>query len=455
MEVVPLLPYLIGLTGLLVLSGFFSGSETALCALTQVQIERIRVEKGSTSAIINFVDNPRRLFITVLLGNNLVNVAFAILMLSFTGRVLPELPELPEQYSEPLRFVIALVLNVFLMLIFGEMTPKTYAIKNAEFFAKTTAPLLWIFSIVISPLRGLLRRIIDFLLPIFGGHQPPTEHLTASDLIDVLNTYHEEALPSDEREIVSNILQLRDIEAREIMVPRTEVVAVSTSNTIQETLKQAKASGFSRIPVYREQIDNISGIFYVKDLARWRHAEISSLTIEDFLEKRDQSPEASNEAPLIREPVLVLETRKIGTLLLQLKHEKTKTAILLDEYGGISGIVTTEDILEQVVGDIVDEHDRDDSPPEYVQHSEKPLVLEAAGRMSIRELNQQFELKLNEDDVDTIGGYALGIFGRIPAVGESYTDENGIEFTITATEGNVITSLVIKVPDTPETETDV
>ena len=449
MEVVPLLPYLIGLTGLLVLSGFFSGSETALCALTQVQIERIRVEKGSRSAIINFVDNPRRLFITVLLGNNLVNVAFAILMLSFTGQVLS------EQFSEPIRFVIALVLNVFLMLIFGEMTPKTYAIKHAERFAKTTAPPLWIFSIVISPLRALLRRIIDFLIPIFGGHQPITEHLTASDLIGILNTYHEEALPSDEREIVSNILQLRDIEAREIMVPRTEVVAVSTANTIQETLKQAKESGFSRIPVYREQIDNICGIFYVKDLARWRHAAVNSLTIEDFLEKRDQIPEAPTDAPLIREPVLVLETRKIGILLLQLKGEKTKTAILLDEYGGISGIVTTEDIIEQVVGDIVDEHDRDDSPPEYIQHSEKPLVLETVGRMSIRELNQQFELKLNEDGADTIGGYALRLFGRIPSVGESYIDENGIEFEITATEGNVIASLFIKAPDTPETETDV
>ena len=449
MEVVPLLPYLIGLPGLLVLSGFFSGSETALCALTQVQIERIRVEKGSTSAVINFVDNPRRLFITVLLGNNLVNVAFAILMLSFTGQVLP------EQYPEPLRFVIALVLNVFLMLIFGEMTPKTYAIKHAESFAKTTAPPLWIFSVVISPLRGLLRRIIDFLLPIFGGHQPPTEHLTASDLIEILNTYHEEALPSDEREIVSNILQLRDIEARKIMVPRTEVVAVSTSNTIQETLKQAKEFGFSRIPVYRDQIDNICGLFYVKDLARWRHAEINSLRIEDFLKKRNQIAAPSMNAPLIRAPILVLETRKIGALLLHLKREKTKTAILLDEYGGVSGIVTTEDIIEQVVGDIADEHDRDESPPEYVQHSEKPLVLETVGRMSIRELNQQFDLKLNEDGADTIGGYALGLFGRIPSVGESYIDENGIEFEITATEGNVIARLFIKIPDTPETETDV
>ena len=141
-------------------------------------------------------------------------------------------------------------------------------------------------------------------------------------------------------------------------------------------------------------------------------------------------------------------------LLLQLTREKTKMAILQDEYGGVSGIVTTEDIVEQVVGDIVDEHDRDDSPPEFVKHSEEPLLLETSGRMSIRELNQQFELKLSEDDADTIGGYVLGLFGRIPSVGESYTDENGIKFEITTTEGNAITGLFIKMPVTHETKAE-
>ena len=442
MEVVPLFPYLISLTGLLVLSGFFSGSETALCALTQVQIERFRFEKGRTSAIVNFVDNPPRLFITVLLGNNLVNVSFAILMLWLIKRVLPD-------STEVLQFATATVLSVLLMLIFGEMAPKTYAIKHPETFAKITAPPLWIFSICITPLRVLLRRIIDFLVPIFTGQTPDTEHLTATDFKEIVNTYHEEALPEDERAIVSNILELRDIEAREIMVPRTEVVAVPTSNTIQETLKQAKESGFSRIPVYRDQIDNICGIFYVKDLPLWRHASVNSLTLEEFLKKRD----IISNAPLIREPILVLETRKIGALLPQLKDEKTKMAILLDEYGGVSGIVTTEDIVEQVVGDIIDEHDRDEALPDFVKHSADPLLLEVSGRMSIRELNHQFnELKLSEDDVDTIGGYAFGLFGRIPSVGESYTDENGVTFEITATEGNVITSLSIQLPVTPKTE---
>ena len=448
MEVVPLLPYLIGLAGLLVLSGFFSGSETALCALTQVQIERLRLEKGGASAIVNFVDNPRRLFITVLLGNNLVNVSFAILMLWLVKRVLPG-------YTEVLHFATATAASVLLMLIFGEMTPKSFAIKHAEFFAKIAAPPLWVFSVLISPLRSLLRKIIDFLIPIFGGHPSPTEHLTASDLKEILDTYQEEALPADEREIVGNILQLRDIEAKEIMVPRTEVIAVPTSNTIQETLKQAKEHGFSRIPVYQEQIDNICGIFYVKDFVLWRHAAIDSLTIDAFLEKRDQIAEVPSSTSLIRECFFVLETRKIGMLLLQLTREKTKMAILQDEYGGVSGIVTTEDIVEQVVGDIVDEHDRDDSPPDFVKHSEEPLLLETSGRMSIRELNQQFELKLSEDDADTIGGYVLGLFGRIPSVGESYTDENSIEFEITTTAGNAITGLFIKMPVTHGTETEV
>ena len=446
MEVVPLLPYLISLTGLLVLSGFFSGSETALCALTQVQIERFRFEKGSAAPIVNFVDNPRRLFITVLLGTNLVNVSFAILMLWLIKRVLPD-------STEVLQFVTATVLSVLFMLIFGEMAPKTYAIKHAETFARITAPPLWIFSVCISPLRALLRRIIDLLIPIFAGSTLDTENFTATDFKEIVNTYHEEALPADEREIVSNILELRDIEASEIMVPRTEVVAVPISHTIQETLKQAQTSGFSRIPVYREQIDNICGIFYVKDLPLWRHASVNLLTIGAFLEKRHAIRHAPSNAPLIREPILVLETRKIGVLLPQLKQEKTKMAILLDEYGGFSGIVTTEDIVEQVVGDIVDEHDRGDPLPDFVQHSKDPLLLEVSGRMSVRELNQQFELKLSEEDADTIGGYAIGIFGKIPSVGESDTDANGIEFEIIATESNVITSLFIRRPIAPQIET--
>ena len=445
---VPLLLYLIGLVGLLILSGFFSGSETALCALTRVQVEKIRLKRGNASAIVNFIDNPRRLFITVLLGNNLVNVTFAILVARLVSGQFGQL-------LEPIKFLVETTLSVILMLIFGEMTPKTIAIKHAERFSKITTPLLWVFSVIITPLRNLLRKIIDFLVPIFGGQPPPTETLTTTDLQEFYETYHEEALPNDEREIVSNILQLRDIEAKEIMVPRTEVIAVPTSNTIQDTLSQAKEYGFSRIPVYQEQIDKICGIFYVKDYVHWRQSGIGFNTIDEFLEKRDQITGIPDSAPLIRDPILVLETRKIGILLLQLKREKTKIAILHDEYGGTSGIVTTEDIIEQVVGDIADEHDKDDSPPEFTKHSDDPLVIETSGRLSIRELNQQFQLKISDGDVDTIGGYVIGLFGHIPSVGESHIDESGIAFEITAIEGHLITRLLIRVPSLETSEMDI
>lgn len=437
MEVVPLLPYLLSLLGLLGLSGFFSGSETALCALTRVQIERLRLKKRGATAIVNFVDNPRRLFITVLLGNNLVNVAFAILMLWVIRRVLPH-----PAYTEVIQLAAATTLSVLLMLIFGELAPKTFAIKYAEPFASWTAPPLWGFSIVITPVRAVLRKIIDFLAPIFGGNFAPREQLTAADFQNIVDTYHEEALPPDEREIVMNILQLRDIEAKEIMVPRTAVIAVPTSETLQATLTRAKESGFSRIPVYQEQIDNICGIFYVKDLPQWRHLELETLTLEAFLAMQEAQLSPPS-APLIREPIRVPETRKIGMVLPQLAREKTKMAILLDEYGGVSGIVTTEDIIEQVVGDIVDEHDM---PAEflYIQHTEEPLALETSGRVSVRELNQQFGLKLSEEGADTIGGYAFGLFGRIPAIGESSVDDNGLEFEIADIEGNFITRLFIR-----------
>ncbi|MCG9128965.1 HlyC/CorC family transporter [Candidatus Poribacteria bacterium] len=436
---VPLLPYLIGLVGLLLLSGFFSGSETALCALSRVQIEKIRLDRGKSSAIVNFVDNPRRLFITVLLGNNLVNVTFAILILRLVKEVFFEI--FPSIYP-----LLALLLSVLPMLIFGEMAPKSIAIKHPETFARITAPPLWAFSIIISPLRGLLRIIIDKLMPLFGGQTTPTEELTTTELQEFLNTYHDDTLPPDERKIASNILQLREIEAKEIMVPRTEVMAVPTTTSIQDTLTQAKDSGFSRIPVYRDQIDNICGVFYVKDVVAWRSDQINTFTIDQFLNYRVKKSKILSDAPLIREPVTVLETRKIGMLLLQLKNEKTKLAILNDEYAGFSGIVTSEDIIEQVVGDIIDEHDKDDSQSEYITHSENPLVIETSGRMSIRDLNQIFEFKFQDNDADTIGGYAVELYGRFPDVGESSIDDGGIEFEVTATEGNIITGLVIRAP---------
>ena len=444
-EIDRLLPQLIGLGLLLFLSAFFSGSETALCALTKVQIERLRNEKRKTSiAIVNFVDDPRRLFITILLGNTFINAAFAIISYSLI-RHLPFFDSL----SEATKFIIGTILISLPLIIFGEITPKTYAIKYAETFARTTARSLWIFSILIAPLRIILRGITDVLIPLFGGsHIPDTEGMTAEDFQAIVGTYEERALQTHEREILYNILELRNIDAKEIMMPRTEMIAVETLSTIQDVINKAKEAGFSRLPVYRKQIDNVCGIFHVKDLPLWRNAgtDIRNLTIEDFLAKRHLFAIDSSKDTLVRQPFFVLETKKISDLLVELTHEKSKMAILLDEYGGVSGIITIEDIIEEVVGDIIDEHDNALQPPDMIQRPDNPSIIELSSRVSVRQINHQFGLKIDEEMADTIGGYVFGLFGRIPSVGDAQVDENGIRFEVAVMEENYIGAVIMTLP---------
>ena len=441
MEIDQLLPHFIGLGLLLFLSALFSGSETALCALSKVQIERLRTEKRKNSiAIVNFVDNPRRLFITILLGNAFINTAFATITASLIYNLLGE-------DSPGIAIVIATVIITLLLLIFGEITPKTYAIKYAEEFSRITASPLWGFSVIISPLRAVLRSITNVLIPLFGGSNIPQEDLiTAEDFKAIVNTHEEGALHADEREILGNIIELREIDAAEIMVPRTKMVTINTSATIQEALDKAKAVGFSRIPIYRKQIDNLCGVFHVKDIPLWRNTDIRNRTIEEFLATRHLSQHPQAKDILIRPPFFVLETKNIADLLKELTHEKTKMAILVDEYGGVSGVVTIEDIIEEVVGEIIDEHDAPSYHPDIIPHDDNPSVIEVFGRVSVREINQEFQIRIDEEIADTIGGYVLGLFGRIPSVGESQTDENGIRFEVAAIESNLIGAVIMTLP---------
>ncbi len=448
MEVDQLLPHLIGLGLLLFLSGFFSGSETALCALNKVQIERLRNEKRkSAAAIVNFVDNPRRLFITILLGNTFINTGFATIFASLIYNLFGQGPSVPA-------IVTATVLITLLLLIVGEITPKTYAIKYAEGFSRITARPLWNFSVLISPLRTVLRGITNLLIPLFGGsHIPREDRITAEDFKAIVNTHEEGTLQADEREILGNILELREIEAKEIMVPRTEMVAMESSTIIQEVLDKAREAGLSRIPLYRKQIDNICGVFHVKDIPLWRDTDIRNVTVEDFLIKRHAFRQTQSEPNLIRPPFFVLETKKIADLLSEFTYEKTEMTILLDEYGGISGLVTIEDIIEEVVGDIIDEHDTSLAYPEIIPHPDNSFVIEVFGRVSVRQINQQFNLKIDEGIADTIGGYVFGLFGRIPLVGEYQIDEHGLRFEVAAMEGNLIGAVIMTLPQSTDSVT--
>lgn len=444
-KIVDLLPHLIILGLLLFLSFFFSGSETALCSLSQIQIERMRKDKRkSRIAIVNFLEDSRRLFITILLGNNFVNIAFATVISSLIYKIFGG--------NTGLAIVLSTVFITIMLLIFGEITPKIYAVNYAEKFSSVTARALWFFSIIILPLRLILRYVVDLLLPIFGGREISMENaMTAEEFKEIVSSGEVEGvIEKREREIIEGIFELNDLEAREIMVPRTEIVGIEVNETIQASLDKAKSGGFSRIPVYREQMDNICGIFQVKDWPLWRKAEIQDQTIDVFLEnyndgKENDEDEISSrpESTLIRTAYFVPETKKLDALMRELTTSKNKMAILLDEYGGVSGLVTMEDIVEVLVGEIADEYDEKENPL-IVWDKSNPSVVNVAGKVNIRTVNKRLDLSLDESIADTIGGYVVDLFGSIPPEGAVKRSEDGIIFEVLKVDGTRIDQIVIR-----------
>lgn len=437
MDPFSILVHFLVLALLLVCSSFFSGSETALSALTKIQLQRFREDKKkSSTAIVNFLDNPRRLFITVLFGNTLVNMAFV----SITGSLIYN--HLFKAQNPALAYVVAILTQTVLLLIFGEITPKTYAIKHSEKFSKAVARPLWVFSKLIFPFRRALRFLTDISLPFLGVRSDIYQTPMTSDEIRAIIKATEEqgALDAEEGEILHNIFELHDIEAKEVMIPRTKMVCVEISKTIQDAFNLTKNSGHSRLPVYRKRIDNICGIFYVKDLPRWKGVTIKSLdgrtveqlTIEEFLAHSEMLNELNpgHENTLIRPPLFIFKTKKIGELMREMTKVKQQMAILLDEFGGASGLITMEDIVEEVLGEIFDEYDT---------VSELTIKRDPAdsssffipGFASIRSVNKRLKLKFDAAGVDTIGGYVVRLFGAIPNEGDVIVDRaNNLEFEV-------------------------
>jgi putative hemolysin len=451
MSAVNLLFRLVGLGLLMVLSSFFSGSETALTALSKVEVQRIRGDKKKSSqSIKKFLDDPRRLFITVLFGNTLVNMAFVSILGSLIFN------HLFQGENLGLAYIAAIMIETLLLLIFGEITPKTYAIKYTERFARTAARPLWFFSHIIFPFRRPLRLLTDLLLPFFGVRSMMEETPLTEEEIRALIKATEEhgALDEEEGEIIHNIFELHDIPAKEAMVPRTGMICVEVTETIQEAFRLTRETGHSRIPVYRDRLDNICGIFYVKDMPCWKGLKIESLegrnveqlTIEEFLSQNElvRNLIPDSKGTLIRPPLFVYETKKIGTLMVEMARKKQQMAILLDEYGGVSGLITGEDIVEEVLGEIFDEYDKLSQMTISKDPKDSQAVL-IPGFVSLRSLNKQLKLKIEISGADTVGGYVTKLLGALPKEGDIITDRsNRLVFEVVKLSRNRISLVKMK-----------
>jgi CBS domain containing-hemolysin-like protein len=404
-----LLPQLGGLVVLLVLSAFFSGSETALFSLSRAQGRRLRESGGRTGrAVGRLLARPRRLLITILVGNMVVNVASASLVAATATTLLGA------------RGVgVAIGVTTLLLLLFGEVTPKTFAVRHAVALSRVVAlPLLW-FCVLILPVRFVLRHITNAVLFVLQQgriHSAPL--LTRHEFGAALEVGEEEGVIDEhEREMVEHIVEFREMDAREVMVPRTEMVCVAETATVEEAVAAARRSRHSRLPVHTGVIDEVWGVFDVKDLPVWRARNIWHRTLSEFVEQNDPMAETP-QRPLVRAAFLVPESRHVGDLLRDMRESGAHMAILVDEYGGTAGLVTLRQLVDELVGGVLARGRSGE--PLYRRSDGRVQVL---GEARIRDVNSDLGLGLPLGRADTIGGYVLSLFGDLPHTGEDVADE--------------------------------
>ena len=405
----------------IVLSAFFSATETAFSASNRVKLKTVegpRKERAQTA--LSLLEKYDSLITTVLIGNNLVNiVATAIATLLFTTRILPG--------KEDLATTVASIIMTVLVLFVGEVGPKTLAKQQPEKFAMAVGPAIRVLMIALKPLDllfSLWRKLLSRLVK-----PEPEESQIEEELMTVIDEAQTEGdIEEDEGELIRSAIEFNDQDASDIMTPRVDVTAIEDTATIEEAADLFRDTWFSRIPVYHEDLDHIVGILNEKDFYKMTHEGCTEIT------------------KIMKEPVFAPASLSISNLLKLFRTSKTHLVILLDEFGGTDGIVTMEDVLEELVGEIYDEHD--EISEEMVEQEDGSLIVD--GNMQLEELMEKFGLE-NVYDADTVGGWAGEMLEKVPEVGDSFSLE-GRQFTVMEMDGFRVTRMQVAElpPEEPE-----
>jgi len=403
---------------LLVLSGFFSSSEIALFSISRTKV-RYLAEQGDKSfqLIRKMKEDPHKLLSTILIGNNVVNVGAAALATSIS-----------IGYFSNYAVGVATGVMTLFILIFGEVLPKSFATQNNIVIAKITIyPLYWL-SVVLYPVLIVLN-----FIPKVTGKIKKSPTITEDELKSLVEVVEEEGeIKRTEKELIHKIFQFDDTNASEIMTPRGDMFVIDASEEFD--LEAIAKSGFTRIPVIEGDAKVVIGILNVKDLLLNQTADDGKINIREIM----------------REPYFVPENKKLDQLLHQFKNRKTHMAIVVDEHGGISGLITLEDALEEIIGEIEDETDR--SEPLIVPMKENEWIV--LGKTDIENVNARIGMNIpDSSDYDTFSGYVLGAIGRIPREGEEIAIGNFL-VTVKRKEGVRITEYTVKRARTPKQESE-
>ncbi len=373
----------------------------------------------------------RQLLITIVIGNTAVNITIASLAAVLTFQV-----SQTAGFNEDIIILLDVIVVTFVILILSEILPKVIAIRNAEDFSKKIVYPLTVVFYLIYPISRGLARLTKFLQTRSGLSEKRV--LLTEDELKTLAEVGEEhgTLQKDEKEMIHSIFEFGETTVKEVMVPRTDMVVVDTSTTLTKVMQLVKTKLHSRIPVYKDEIDNIIGILYVKDL-------LPSLT------KTRREPVDLQK--LARPPYFVPEQKKIDELLREFQEEHIHMALVVDEYGGISGLITLEDIIEEIVGEIQDEYDKES--PLYKKVDENTYVID--GKMTLEEINDELDINLPAvEGVESIGGFILNLLGSLPRENEVIRHQN-LKFTVEKINRNRILKVRLeKIPRSADSNPD-
>ena len=377
---------------LLISSALISGSEIAFFSLNQTDINELSKNGKEKNEVVTLLERPRKLLATILITNNFINILIVLLFASLAETLFGDFNISLDLYffAVPIRFLLEVILVTFLILLFGEVLPKVYASRNALLFAKKISKFIHTVNILLTPFSMPLIAITKWVEQKFGSK---VSKFSVETLSQALELTSQDATSKDEQKILNGIVNFGNTETVQIMKPRIDVFALSDTETYEEVLSKILTNGYSRNPVYSENIDNIIGVLYAKDLL----AHLNKKTFD--------------WQTLLREPFFVPENKKLDDLLADFRAKKNHLAIVVDEYGGTSGVVTLEDVIEEIVGDINDEFDDEDVS--YSKIDANNYIFE--GKTSIKDfckiLDDEDEEIFEEEkgESETLAGFILEI----------------------------------------------
>ena len=405
---------------LILLSAFFSSAETAFTTVNKIRIRTFEEEGRPNAALIRqIIEEPQKMLSAILIGNNIVNLSSSSLATTMVTRIMTNMG-MSSQVATGIG--IATGVLTLLILIFGEITPKNIATRFAErvCFAYIN-PIYWI-TVIFTPLIFIVNKISFGMMKLFGMKYTGKERImTENELLTIIDVSHEEGvLESEEKEMINNVVDFGDSLAKDVMVPRIDMTSVPINISYDALRDVFKKDMYSRLPVYEETKDNVVGI----------------VTLKDFF-KYEGSKETFKLTDLLREPYFTYEYQKTSDLLIQMRENSINISIVLDEYGATAGIITLEDLLEEIVGEIRDEYDDDEKDPIQKLSTSEYLV---DGSTRLDDINETFGCHIESDDYDSIAGHMINVLEHIPTEGEEIT-EDYIRFVIEKMDKNRIDTI--------------